>query len=113
MSPNAAPGGTIVVLAFHYPPMIGPASERAASFARLLPEHGWQPFIVTVRGGLFHTDAGNLPPVAHTWRTTAPEPSRLLTGLRGSATGSEGSDGKLVVREARSGGRLGALRHFV
>jgi hypothetical protein len=113
MSPSAAPVGTIVVLAFHYPPMVGPASERAASFARSLPAYGWQPFIVTVRSGLYHADAGNTPPVARTWRTASPEPSRLLAGLRGSTTSSEVSDGKVVVREALSGGRLEGARHFV
>src|SRR4051795_7821280 len=100
MSQSATPAGTVGVLAFHYPPMVGPASERAASFARFLPAHGWKPFIVTVRGGLFHSDASNLPPRVRTWRTTSAEPSRLLGRLRRSAPGSEDSDGKVVVREA-------------
>jgi glycosyltransferase involved in cell wall biosynthesis len=90
--------------------MVGPASERAASFARLLPAHGWQPFIVTVRGGLFHSDARNVPPEARTWRTTSAEPSRLLGSLRRPTTGE---NGKVVVREALSGGRVGRLRHLV
>jgi hypothetical protein len=113
MSQSATPAGTVVVLAFHYPPMVGPASERAASFARFLPAHGWKPFIVTVRDGLFHSDASNVPPRARTWRTTSAEPSRLLGRLRRSAPGSEDSDGKVVVREAVSGRRLAELRHFV
>ena len=71
---------SVVLLAYHYPPMVGPASERAASFARHLPEAGWRPIVVTVKHGLFHRDLRQTPPPVHTLRTRSPEPGRVLRG---------------------------------
>jgi hypothetical protein len=77
-------GGTVVLLAFHYPPMIGAASERIASFARHLPASGWEPIVVTTARGLYHRDLSYAPPPVRTLRTRSPEPSRLFRRRRRS-----------------------------
>jgi glycosyltransferase involved in cell wall biosynthesis len=40
-------GGQVLMLAHHFPPAGGSGSNRALAFARYLPEHGWQPTVVT------------------------------------------------------------------
>jgi hypothetical protein len=101
----------VVLLAFHYPPIVGPASERAASFARHLPDAGWEPAVVTVKRGLYHRDAGYRAPPARTLRTRAPEPTKLLAVLRDrpadSATGRQG------VGEPVGGPALDRVRRLV
>jgi hypothetical protein len=79
--------GSLVLLAYHYPPLVGPASERAASFARHLPELGWEPTVITARSGLYHRRAGHEGPPARVVRTRSPEPTRLLRRLRGAGEG--------------------------
>jgi glycosyltransferase involved in cell wall biosynthesis len=73
----------VVLLSFHYPPMLGPASQRAASFARYLPENGWEPIVITVSHGHYPMDERHRPPAVRTIRTRSPEPSRMVSRLRG------------------------------
>ena len=89
---SAGRRGHVVLLAYHYPPMLGAASERAASFARYLPACGWEPVVVTVKGGFYHRDPAHAGPAVATLRTRSPE----LSGLRG-ARGRAGEDGDRVV----------------
>lgn len=103
---------TVVILAFHYPPMLGPASQRAASFARHLPAAGWDPVVVTVRRGLYHRDSGQESPHVPTLRTASPEPSRLLATLRGRRDGAGDATAE-VVQEVPAGAALGRLRRLV
>jgi hypothetical protein len=76
--------GTLVLLAYHYPPLVGPASERAASFARHLPGLGWETTVVTARSARYHRSAGHEGPPVRTVRTRSPEPGRLLARVRPS-----------------------------
>jgi glycosyltransferase involved in cell wall biosynthesis len=39
----------VLILAYYFPPAGGSAVQRALSFAKYLPEHGWQPTILTLR----------------------------------------------------------------
>lgn len=104
--------GSVVLLVHRYPPMVGPGSHRAASFARHLPESGWDPFVVTVKGSLFHRDPSYLPPPVRTLRTRSPEPTKLLAPLRGrSSTGAEA--GLEVVPDLVLGPVLGRVRRLV
>jgi Glycosyl transferase 4-like domain len=108
----APPTGSLVLLAFHYPPMIGPASERAASFARHLPDAAWDPIVVTSRLGLFHRDSRNRPPRVRTLRTPAPEPTKLLRALlRRPADRRDAARG--AVFEPLGGPALDRLRRLV
>jgi hypothetical protein len=96
MQPPAGPTRSVVLLAFHYPPMVGAASERAASFVRHLPGTGWEPIVVTVRRGLYHYAPEHRPPPARTLRTRAPEPSKLLRALSGRAANMDADGGGSV-----------------
>jgi glycosyltransferase involved in cell wall biosynthesis len=42
-----ADGRRVLMLAHHFPPAGGSGSNRALAFARYLPEHGWQPTVIT------------------------------------------------------------------
>ena len=101
-----------LLLSFHYPPMLGPASQRAASFARHLPEHGWHPIVITVGEGHYHRDERHRPPAVPTVRTRSPEPSRLLRPFRASNIETSG-DGAVVVTEAGAKPALGWARRAV
>ena len=92
--------------------MLGPASERAVSFARHLPAAGWDPSVVTVRVGLHHRHADQPQPAVPTLRTRSPELSRLLGPLRRRAQGSGAGPTQPVV--ALTGGpATGRLRRLV
>src|SRR5215831_9554207 len=39
--------GRVLMLAHHFPPAGGSGSNRALAFTRYMPEHGWQPTVVT------------------------------------------------------------------
>jgi glycosyltransferase involved in cell wall biosynthesis len=40
----------VLVLAYHYPPVGGAGVQRTTAFCRFLPEHGYEPVVVTGRG---------------------------------------------------------------
>lgn len=100
--------GRAILLAFHYPPMLGPASARAASFADHLPSVGWEPVIVTARNGFYHQAPAWHEPPARTVRTRAPEPSRILSRVRHRQTPGGGE-----VAEVSTGPSGDRLRRFV
>lgn len=93
--------------------MLGPGSYRAASFARHLPELGWDPFIVTVKRALYHRDLAYRPPPVRTLRTWAPEPSRLLTPLRRQRQDGDAAEGVKTVSEPALGPLMTRVRRFV
>ena len=114
LSPRASrqPRGSAVLLAFHYPPMVGPASQRAAGFARHLPEAGWEPVVVTAKHGLYHRAPGHLPPPVRTLWTRSPEPTKLLRPLRRRQ--AEGFDDGLELVSPMAGGpTTSRVRRFV
>lgn len=39
---------TVMMIAFEFPPAIGPASIRAGKFAKYLPNYGWRPVVLSV-----------------------------------------------------------------
>jgi glycosyltransferase involved in cell wall biosynthesis len=41
------PQRRVLMIAHHFPPAGGSGSNRALAFARYLPEHGWQPIVIT------------------------------------------------------------------
>lgn len=49
MSPSQANSGRILIASYHFPPDAAVGALRLAKAARLLPEFGWQPYILTVR----------------------------------------------------------------
>ena len=41
---------TCLVISYYFPPMAGGGVQRAMSFVRHLPEHGWTPIVATSEG---------------------------------------------------------------
>lgn len=40
---------TVLIVSYEFPPAGGPGVQRAAKFAKYLPEHGWRPVVLTAR----------------------------------------------------------------
>ncbi len=110
-------GGTLVALAYYFPPLAGIASDRAASLTTLLPSCGWEPIVITARTGLYHRAAEASFPSVKVERTRSFEMSRALraayVGLVGSAASPE-STTLTSVSVGRAGSRLRDLvREYV
>jgi hypothetical protein len=102
----------LALLAYYYPPLAGVASERAAALARHLPDHGWDPVVVTARSGFYHRALTATADDARVVRTLNPELSRVLRQLyrrqlsaedsavvEPTATGSVGGRARRLVRD--------------
>ncbi len=103
---------TVLLLAYYYPPLGGIGSQRALSFARHLPEHGFRAVVVTPRQGAYGRDAslgdGAGEDVAEVVRTGSLEPAVWLRKLRPGGVAREGAGP--MVEESDAGGLLGLLR---
>jgi glycosyltransferase involved in cell wall biosynthesis len=104
--------GVAVMVSYYFPPLVGIASERAAAFARHLPDVGWTPIIVAPRKGYYHRADEQLTADTTVVRTRNPELSRLLRSGFDAATGAAPSpDGAVAPTEpSRTTARL---RRFV
>ena len=71
-------GGRVLMIAHHFPPAGGSGSNRALAFARYLPEHGWQPVVLTpgVEWAMHRDDRllGEVPSEVQVIRTRSWEP---------------------------------------
>lgn len=72
----------VLVLAYHFPPVGGAGVQRSARFVRYLPEHGWEPVVVTGPlgsvGDAYLVDptlGDDLPPELDVHRIDGPEPA--------------------------------------
>lgn len=73
----------VLVVAYYFPPMGLSGVQRVAKFVRYLPEHGWDPVVLTVHpGGYFAFDHGLLREVEEAGvevvRTSSWDPTRLF-----------------------------------
>lgn len=118
--------GTVVMLAYYHPPLVGVASERAAALARHLPLLGWRVIVVTPAKGFYHgkaTDEGQLaafpslpPHGVQVVRTRSPELSRGVRRIWESATRPSypvERESSEVVRPVATGGLGRLLRRGV
>jgi len=48
-TPDEKPSRRLLLVSYWYPPAVGAAAERIVGFARYLPEHGWQPHVLTAQ----------------------------------------------------------------
>ena len=114
----------LLVLAYHYPPVGGAGVQRTAAFCRSLPQHGYDPVVVTGRastGRWTPEDRTLVAGLAHaTYRVTTPEPdagdgSRLTdrlarVGLWRSRWSTWWARGSLAAgREALRACEIGAI----
>ena len=83
----------VLIVSFYWPPSGGGGVQRWLKFAKMLPEHGWDPIVVTPSNpDVPVTDPSLLEDVAQNlevWSFPIREPSRWLRSLGlGSKTGS-------------------------
>jgi glycosyltransferase involved in cell wall biosynthesis len=104
------------MLAHHFPPAGGSGSNRALAFARYLPDHGWQPVVITPRAAwaVNRDDAllSELPDDVRVVRTRSWEPRPTCA----AALARSSSAGVLEASNARAPHpvkqHLGHLRRF-
>lgn len=98
----------ILLIAYFFPPLGGGGVQRSLKFARYLPEHGWEPVVLTVGGsGYWIQDQSLLrevPAETEVLRTFSPD-GPYLTSRLGRLRGRNGDAGT-----ARAAGRTSALR---
>ncbi len=75
----------VLLVSYDFPPAAGSGAYRAAKFAKYLPEHGWQPVVLTTRHGRW----GPVDPTllaglegVEIHRTRVADPYRLLAATR-------------------------------
>jgi len=105
--------GRVAFFAYYYPPLGGAGSQRALSFARHLPGHGWEVTVFTPREGVYGSDPGlapSDPPDVRVVRTGSWEPAVLLRRMRGLGSGEAVDRGGMFVEEAKLGPVGSALR---
>ena len=91
---EAQPLRRVLVVAYYFPPMGLSGVQRVAKFVKYLPEHGWQPTVLTVEpAGYFAYDTTLLHEVEEAGvaihRTKTWDPTRLFGGRRTVALPSE------------------------
>ena len=95
----------VLVLSYYFPPMGGVEVQRVTRFVRHLPGRGWQPVVVSTRGG-FHTSwdharLRDLPSELSVVRVRAPEHG---PSVRRTERLAQGADVEQRFRDSR---RLG------
>ena len=82
----------VLIVAYYFPPSGGPGVQRVLKFARYLPEFGWDPAVLTVRGADYpardESLLADVPGSVPVLRTSIPEPYALYRKLTGKARGS-------------------------
>ena len=81
----------VLMIAYHYPPVRGSSGlQRTLQFSRYLPEHGWQPIVLTVTPGAYAQTGddllGEIPEQAIVERAFAMDAGRQLA-IRGRFPG--------------------------
>jgi len=104
--------GRVVFLAYYFPPLIGIASERAASLSRHLLGLGWEPTVITTRRGHYHRLATVDGFPFSVVRTPSLEISRLLRSAYGGPRNDARAGSTTAVRPVDAG-RLGSLARRV
>ena len=71
----------ILIVTYYWPPAGGPGVQRILKFTKYLPHYGWQPLILTVKGGEFpaldESLCSDIPTECRVARTSLLEPNTL------------------------------------
>ena len=105
--------GRVVYIAYYFPPLVGIASERAASMATHLRGCGWEPVVITARSGFYHRVGEVSPTPFPVVRTRSLELSRILRRAYAASTDTSGPNDGLTVRAVQARGGADRLRRFV
>jgi len=104
----------VIFVTYVFPPMAAVGSQRVVNFCRFLPNHGWQPVVLTVKGG-HNTSWDNslLKKIPDTivYRTNALEPYFWLSSLRKSNTEAF-SKNKTTAEQSEPVSKLSLLKRI-
>lgn len=104
---------TVLLMAYHFPPLTTSGMYRSLQFARYLPRFGWRPVVLTVRpesvgngGGLDDSPLRTLSPEIPVLREGAIDPFRAVLRLRDRLSGKGPAPGDAPPHRERgeSGG---------
>ncbi|HNV21323.1 MAG TPA: glycosyl transferase family 1, partial [Candidatus Hydrogenedentes bacterium] len=77
----------VLIISYYFPPAGGPGVQRIMGLVRHLPSFGWEPVVLTVKGGTFFNrdeeSLARVPASVPVYRTKAFEPFALYNRLRG------------------------------
>lgn len=83
----------VLIVTYYWPPSGGPGVQRVLSFARYLPEFGWEPVILTVENGDYSSEDRSLlrkiPEDLKVYKVPAWEPFNLYRRLTGKKKGEK------------------------
>lgn len=82
----------LLLVSYYFPPANTIGALRAGKLAKYLPDHGWEPWILTLRDGLF-ASAGALPVEVPAQRVLRADLGRLATRLAERRRGRTGGGG--------------------
>lgn len=101
--------GSVLMVAYYFPPIGGAGVQRTVKFAKYLPDNGWDPVILTVDGGSHisfdESLLSELPPDLLVYRSRIFDPEDVRGWSRGpsSMSLSERSKGPQVVESQEPG----------
>jgi hypothetical protein len=96
----------VLIVAYYFPPLGGAGALRALSFARHLPDHGWEPVVITPRDGAYLRDPALRFPEGRVVRTGSIELSRIgKRALRAGGSDTHVADVTGVKRMLRDAAR--------
>lgn len=110
---TGAANGRVVLLAYHYPPLVGIASARAVSFGRHLAQLGWEPIVITPRNGFYHRAWGGAESAVPVIRTRSIELSLMFRKGYSVVTRTAAPSGVAAVRPLETGGLGATARRLV
>ncbi len=77
----------VLIITYYWPPGSGPGVQRWLKFVKFLPQFGWNPTVLTVKGGSYPaTDTtleADVPDSVEIHKTQALEPFRIFNLLKG------------------------------
>ncbi len=103
----------VLLVAYYYPPLGGVGSQRALSFARHLPEHGFRTVVVTPARGAYGIDATLPTDLAQVVRTGSFEPAVLARRLGLARGGGDEAAGGDMVEGVRGGALTSLARRML
>jgi glycosyltransferase involved in cell wall biosynthesis len=82
----------VVIVSYYFPPSGGPGVQRVLKFVKYLPEFGWDPAVLTVRGADYpardESLLAEIPSSVPVVRTSIPEPYSVYRRLTGRGKGA-------------------------
>ena len=78
----------VLMISFHFPPVIGSGKLRTLKFAKYLKEYNWQPYVLTVRDGVYKVKdesvVKDIPKSVEVFRTVSFDNKKYLS-IRGKS----------------------------